>query len=626
MIERAASRWEKETARSSRAHALLPTTMSLEALEPRQLMTAAGLTIDSSMLARYGITSTASNSVIHAPLAIRSFSSGISLFDSFSSTAPDAARYRSQIRLDQFTSDTRFRNFDGRGFSTVILDTGIDLNSTAFGPDVDNNGISDRIVYQYDFADNDTNAGDRNGHGSNVSSIAASSDGSYPGVASGSNIIMLKVFSDSGAGSFGTIERALQWVVGHAQQYNIASVNMSLGDSGNNQVSAPQYGIGDELAALASQNIIVVAAAGNSYYDLGSVPGISYPASDPSVLAVGAVYSGSVGGYTYGGGAQAFTTSVDQLTPFSQRSSAIQTIFAPGAPMTGSGIDGSPITMHGTSQASPVIAGVATLAQQLAMSALGRRLSPAEFRALISSSGVSITDTANGQDNVQHTNATYKRVDVEAMGEAILAMAAPVVPPPPPPPAHVNRAPTLTAIRTFTGGWSGRTSELTYEALSRASNARDADADPIRFVIRGVDTGRCRVTKNGVAVTNGVTLGPGESLLITPNASFRGVLRALTVVASDGALFSRSAASVNIVVNRAAVQFLNLSVRSQSQGLVATRVAATQDVARASAQFGLPPLVVGGSPSQNPAFDALSQQPGVLLRGVQLGEVYFRAA
>ena len=34
MIERPASRWEKETARSSRAHALLPTTMLLEALEP----------------------------------------------------------------------------------------------------------------------------------------------------------------------------------------------------------------------------------------------------------------------------------------------------------------------------------------------------------------------------------------------------------------------------------------------------------------------------------------------------------------------------------------------------------------------------------------------------------------
>ena len=44
-------------------------------------------------------------------------------------------------------------------------------------PQCDGDGQADRIVYQHDFADNDYDASDHNGHGSNVASIAASSDG-----------------------------------------------------------------------------------------------------------------------------------------------------------------------------------------------------------------------------------------------------------------------------------------------------------------------------------------------------------------------------------------------------------------------------------------------------------------
>ena len=41
---------------------------------------------------------------------------------------------------------------DGSGQSIVILDTGIDLDHPFFGPDLDGDGVSDRIVYHYDFA------------------------------------------------------------------------------------------------------------------------------------------------------------------------------------------------------------------------------------------------------------------------------------------------------------------------------------------------------------------------------------------------------------------------------------------------------------------------------------------
>ena len=141
------------------------------------------------------------------------------------------------INVDDFLSAPRFAGIDGSGFAAVILDTGIDLDHDFFGPDGDGDGIADRIVFQYDFADGDADASDHHGHGSNVSSIVASSDSRYTGVAPGADIIHLKVFTDSGAGSFAYIEQALQWVVDNATAYNIASVNMSLGDGGNHDTA-----------------------------------------------------------------------------------------------------------------------------------------------------------------------------------------------------------------------------------------------------------------------------------------------------------------------------------------------------------------------------------------------------
>lgn len=328
----------------------------------------------------------------------------------------------SLIGLNTFRSDPLFAGIDGRGYSTVILDTGAALNHPFFGPDADHNGIADRIVYQYDFADGDANASDVNGHGSNVTSIIASQDGTYTGMAPGVNIIDLKVFKNSGAGSFAYVEQALQWVVRNATNYNIVSVNMSLGDSGNYSTPQQLYGISDELAALASLGVTVVAAAGNSYTQFGT-QGLSYPAADPNVLAVGAVYDQSFGGVSYASGARAYTTGPDRITPFSQRTTSMWEVFAPGAPITGAGLNGGLITEHGTSQASPHVAGVVALAQELAERVLGRRLSLQELRGLMVSTATAITDGDDENDNAPHTGQVYKRLNVEALGQAIQGMA-----------------------------------------------------------------------------------------------------------------------------------------------------------------------------------------------------------
>jgi Ca2+-binding RTX toxin-like protein len=332
------------------------------------------------------------------------------------------------INMDDFRAAPRFGGIDGSGFATVILDTGIDLDDPFFGPDGDSNGIADRITYDYDFAYDDAEADDVNGHGSNVSSIATSQNGVHTGMAPRANIIHLKVLDDSGNGSFGNVEQALQWVVANATTYNIASVNMSLGDEQN--YNTPQTrGISDELAALAAQNVIVVSASGNLFGPLGfnSVQGVGYPAADANSLSIGAVYDANLGYRTDGAGAIAYTTDADRITPYSQRHSTLTTVFAPGTFIIGAGPN-SPLTSYsGTSQAAPHIAGIAVLAQQLAERDLGRRLTPAEFANFLQTTGVIINDGDDEDDNVTNTGLNFRRVDMLALGQAIAGNNPPVV-------------------------------------------------------------------------------------------------------------------------------------------------------------------------------------------------------
>ena len=338
----------------------------------------------------------------------------------FNPINPSTVQSTSLINLDDFRNDGRFAGIDGSGVAVVILDTGIDLDNPFFGPDNNHDNVSDRIVYHWDFADNDNDASDANGHGSNVSSIIGSSHATYTGMAPGVNIIHLKVFTNAGSGNFGYVESALNWIVANATTYNIVSVNMSLGDSGNYTTAQSRYGIGDELAALATLGITVVSSSGNSFYNYAGLQGVGYPSADPNSLSIGAVYDSNTGSWGYSSGAQAYSSIADQITPFSQRHQTLSTLFAPGAPITGAGPTGGLTTMHGTSQSAPHIAGIIALMQQLALRERGRFLSVAEVKDLLVSTATPIYDGDDENDNVANTGLTFPRVDVLALGEALL--------------------------------------------------------------------------------------------------------------------------------------------------------------------------------------------------------------
>ncbi|MAD79946.1 MAG: hypothetical protein CMJ50_03755, partial [Planctomycetaceae bacterium] len=390
-------------------------TLLLEPLERRELLDADGL------------AQPFPDGLDHADLEVRQLITNITTTGDttprFSHSTEDSSPL---IGLTSFRADSNFSGVDGSGFATVIIDTGIDLDHPFFGPDADSNGIADRIVFQSDFADNDNDASDTDDHGSNVASIAAASTGAFIGMAPGADIIALKVFPDgqNRQATSAAIEQALQWVVANATPYNIASVNMSLGDGQNfgAPTTSPAFGINDELAALVAMDVIVVSAAGNDFFQFTNVQGVAYPAADPNSIAVSATYDADVGSPSYSGGAAANSTGPDRVTPFSQRHAILTTIMAPGAEISGADRDGSYIVFSGTSQAAPHVAGVAVLAQQLAVQELARRLTQSEFVSLMQTTGVTINDGDDEDDNVINTGADFQRLDVHALGNAILAL------------------------------------------------------------------------------------------------------------------------------------------------------------------------------------------------------------
>ncbi len=320
----------------------------------------------------------------------------------------------------------------GAGYSVAIIDTGIDYNNAAF---------AGRYLGGWDFVNNDADPMDDNGHGTHVAGIIGSANSSYPGVASGIGIISLKVLDASGSGNFGNVDAALQWVAAHQAQYHIVAVNMSLG-SGNYTVNPFSF-LDADLQTLTNENVFVAAASGNSYFSYGSQPGLAFPAISNNVVSVGAVWDGSFGAASWANGAKDYSTAPDQIASFTQRGAALD-ILAPGAYVTSTYLNNSFASMAGTSMASPMVAAAAALIHQaLDLKGQGSLATESNILSIMKATGVSIVDGAYGQDNVNHTWLTFKRLDVYAALESILGAnftPPPNQSPPPAPATNPNEA------------------------------------------------------------------------------------------------------------------------------------------------------------------------------------------
>ena len=282
----------------------------------------------------------------------------------------------------------------GAGTTVAVIDTGIDFKRAPFDCTVGAAGCA--VAYRQDFGDGNDSA-DALGqptHATNVAGIVLS-------VAPAARVAALDVFVGQW-GYLSAISAAIDWCITNKVAYNIVAINMSLG-AGKYTAACPNDYLANPVNRAKQAGILSVVASGNSAYSNA----ISSPACIPTAISVGAVYDRNVGGISAGVCVDA-TSAADKIACFSNSASFLS-ILAPGVFITApAGPQG--ITMSGTSQATPHVAGaVAVLRAAFAADSLDTTV------ARLTTTGKKITDTRN--------KLSFPRLDLAAA----IAYAAPVV-------------------------------------------------------------------------------------------------------------------------------------------------------------------------------------------------------
>jgi len=163
--------------------------------------------------------------------------------------------------------------FYGKDIKVAVIDTGIDYTH----PDISGFGPDGKIIGGYDFVENDNTPQDINGHGTEVAGIIAA-NGKAKGIAPEAKILAYRVSDTGSLVSSDLIVKAIQKAV----QDDADIINLSLGVNRTNDK------IEDAINDAVRKGVVVVAAAGNSGPDLGS---IGSPGKDPNAITVGATYN-----------------------------------------------------------------------------------------------------------------------------------------------------------------------------------------------------------------------------------------------------------------------------------------------------------------------------------------------
>lgn len=215
----------------------------------------------------------------------------------------------------------------GAGVTVVVIDSGVNADHSEFG---------DRVRWSVNFTGDDAPDGDdQDGHGTGVASIAA---GSTIGIAPESSIAALRVEQLNGLITNAAVIAALDWTVAHADELVPAVANLSLGGPAIGIIPSAYEAA---LAAVEQVGIPIFVAAGNEVN----------PASWKMPAAT--FFASTIGA----------TDAADHPTAFSNFGPFVD-LWAPGAAILIADRlvpNGGFKLESGTSQATPMVAGVAAL-------------------------------------------------------------------------------------------------------------------------------------------------------------------------------------------------------------------------------------------------------------------------
>jgi hypothetical protein len=277
--------------------------------------------------------------------------------------------------------------FDATGAAVVLVDTGLDYTKAEFGSCAAPGAPGCRVAYVGEAAPEDFVLDDPAlPHGTATAATVAS-------VAPGAALIGLDVFNGKYAYD-SDILKALNWSIANRADYNIESINMSLG-GGKFAVACPGYAATEAIKAAREVGILTAVASGNNGY----IDSIAYPACGPAAISVGATTA-------YPQVLAAKAVAADTVTYYSNGNKLL-TMLAPGSAVN---VIGS--VWHGTSFAAPhVAAAIAVLAAAYPDD------TPDQLQSRLVTTGKSVYDTRN--------KLSFPRLDLAAATQPCIYAVTP---------------------------------------------------------------------------------------------------------------------------------------------------------------------------------------------------------
>lgn len=331
-----------------------------------------------------------------------------------------------------------------------VIDTGIDYRHPDLAAnmwrnpgeiagdriDNDRNGFVDD-VYGWDFANNDADPFDDEGHGTHVAGTIGAVGNNGTGVAGVSwqvSLMALKFLGADGSGTTSAAVAALNYATMMRQTHgvNVVATNNSWGGGGASTA------LTNAIAAGGNAGILTVAAAGNESANNDTTP--SYPANVNSTAVISV----------------AATDASNRLASFSNYGATTVDVAAPGVGIYSTTPNNSYASYSGTSMATPHVAGLVAL-----MAAANPQATASQIRSAIFSTAVPVSSLAGKVATGGLINAA----------SAVNLITGTEPPPPPPPPLSATGEPndslgTAIAITLSSGAAtvSGTIGDGTYAA------------------------------------------------------------------------------------------------------------------------------------------------------------------
>lgn len=396
----------------------------------------------------------------------------------------------------------------GQGITVAVLDSGIGEH-----PALD-------IAGGYDFANDDPIPEDIHGHGTHVAGIIAANGADIVGVAPDVTLLIYKIIHVDGEGKESSLVAALDRAIdpngdGDPSDH-VDVVNISAGwNSGPDSIGS----LAVDRATAAG--IVVVVAAGNEYHSPAQVkaPGVA-----PTAITVANA-----------------RTETEVMTPSSRGPVPGTLAFKPDLAAPGEGIvstrrGGGTLTMNGTSQAAPHVAGIAALLLEL-----HPNWTPADVKRAL----VSTTRPMNGPSLARGTGY----VDAQAAHEARFFLDVPGLS------FGVNgaKAGTFDATRTFSITNRSQTAATFNASAQNTPEHAQVTITPSSFSLAAGATREVSVrvvTDNANLVFTNDGLAGGTIRLQSPartvNVPWGLVRAARATIAYDGVMTMLSGASKTI--------------------------------------------------------------------------------